>query len=334
VLKGYFRMKKIRFLLFVPVLLLALLVGCTPEDAEPTPAPPFPTLPPDPAEQVGIPDPEATPTQPYALDPQLWLTPGVIQPDGVPMIVSFLAPDDVLVDARYFPAAFDQAPFAVFLHQYNHDNVEQWEAFGYWLNNRVPVDAPTGDALYQDPSWFPELADEFNMSVLTFPFRGCEMGGCQGAPQDHDGWISDAQGALAFGFEVPTIAPDLIVAIGTSIGADAAVEACQRIQADGFNCAGVLAISPGGYMGNDFSAGVAWLAEVGVPVWCYAAEGDSESAQTCEAAQGDGFEVILVAGSAHGIQLADPDIEPNLPEVIVQFLQAVLPEDMAPAGEQ
>jgi hypothetical protein len=26
--------------------------------------------------------------------------------------------------------------------------------------------------------------------------------------------------------------------------------------------------------------------------------------------------------------------ELNLPEVIVQFLQAVLPEDMAPAGEQ
>jgi hypothetical protein len=312
--------------------ILALgMVACVPDDAEPTPAPPFPTLTPDPAEQVGLPDPQATPTRAYALDPELWLTPGVIQPDEVPMIVSYLAPDENLVDARFFPPEFDLAPFAVLMHQFDRDNVEQWEAFGYWLNNRLP-DTPTGDAVYQDPTWFPDPTDEFNMGVLTFPFRGCEDGGCEGAPRDPQGWIADAQGALAFGYEVPFIAPDMIVAIGASIGADAAVEACRRLLADGFECAGVLAISPGGYLENDFAAGVADLAEGGVPVWCYAAEGDQESAQTCEAAQGEGYEVFLVEGDAHGIQLANPDINPSLPEVIVQFLQAVLPEELAPGN--
>jgi pimeloyl-ACP methyl ester carboxylesterase len=126
------------------------------------------------------------------------------------------------------------------------------------------------------------------------------------------------------------IAPDLIAAIGTSIGADAAVEACLRMQADGFGCAGVLAVSPGGFLENDFSASAAELAGAGVPVWCYAAEGDQPSAETCAAVQGEGTEVILVEGSAHGIQLTDPDVQPNLPEVIVQFLQAVLPEELAP----
>jgi hypothetical protein len=322
-------MKKYQILLFVPVLLLAVLVGCIPEDAEPTPAPPFPPLPPDPAEQVGIPDPDATPTQPFAHDPQLALTPGVIQPDDVPMLISFIAPDDVLLDGRYFPAEFDLAPFVVLMHQFNLDNVEQWEAFGFWLNNRLP-DSPTGDSIYQDPSWFPELRPEFNIGALTFPFRGCEDGGCEGTERDNEGWINDAHGALAFGFEIPMIAPDMIAAIGTSIGADAAVEACLRMQEDGFGCAGVLAVSPGGFLENDFNASAAELTSAGVPVWCYAAEGDQPSAETCAAVQGDGTEVILVEGSAHGIQLADPAVQPNLPEVIVQFLQAMLPEELAP----
>jgi hypothetical protein len=110
-------------------------------------------------------------TQPFAHDPQLALTPGVIQPDDVPMIVSFTAPDDFWWMHVTFRRSSTWRLSWFFCTSLTMTTFEQWEAFGYWLNNRLP-DTPTGDSIYQDPSWFPEFRSRIQYWRADLPFSG------------------------------------------------------------------------------------------------------------------------------------------------------------------
>jgi len=194
-----------------------------------------------------------------------------------------------------------------------------WRTIATWLQNRaVEYDCPTSmDGPWLDASWFPELNSEISYGVFTFTFRNCE-GGCNEFLRDE--WVLDAQAALQTAMGLPGADPERIFSIGASIGADGAVVAC-----DG-DCIGVMSFSPGGYLTLSYAESVSQLGELDppVPVMCLAAEGDGNSPGTCNAGEGDHYEVIIFPGDGHGMMLIDPTLEPNTLEVLLQFLAKAL----------
>jgi hypothetical protein len=160
------------------------------------------------------------------------------------------------------------------------------------------------------------MAADASYAVFTFTFRQCGWGeGCQSF--EPAGWLQDAQAAVAAARGLEGVAPHLLVTIGASIGSDGAVDACSE------SCLGAMSLSPGGYLGVPFADAVADLdsADPPRPVWCLAAEGDGESAPTCASATGSLYRSITYTGSAHGMQLIEPAADPNVLELVLEFLE-------------
>jgi len=90
-----------------------------------------------------------------------------------------------------------------------------------------------------------------------------------------------------------------VVTMGSSIGADAAVNVCNG------NCIGALSLSPGNWLGADYSQSVD--ASQDMLVWCVAAEGDSQAARTCEHASGEQYKDTYYPGDKHGTALFEEE---------------------------
>ena len=109
-----------------------------------------------------------------------------------------------------------------------------------------------------------------------------------------------------------------MVAIGASIGADGAVDAC------GDGCLGAMSLSPGSYLLVPYDEAVAEIDGAGKPAWCLAAEGDAESAPACQSASGDHYRMVMYDGSDHGMMLIRPDTDPLTMELVLEFLKLAL----------
>jgi dienelactone hydrolase len=292
--------------------LLGALAGCggpaapesTPTDA---PAPATATTPPTEA-------PTETPTE---APPEPTATPaGEPALPAAPQEIAFEAEDGQALAGTYYPAATNPAPVVVLMHWAPGDQ-NDWRAVAGWLQNRGGDYAPAGAGdPWLDPTWFPTLAEGFSVAVFTFTFRGCE-GGCDGfAPQ---GWLLDAQAAMAQAAQLPGVDPERMVAVGASIGADGAADACQA------GCLGALSLSPGGYLDVPYAEAVDRLGEQPAkPAWCLAAEGDAPSAEACRAAAGEHYRMEIYPGQAHGVQLIAPEMDPGTLELLLDFLGLTL----------
>lgn len=324
-----------------------LLAACKPKKAEVTEEPPAVEIQPETDEEpTSPPEPEPTepePTAPEPTEPEPTSVPELepLPPD--PQIIEFTADDGYELTGTYYPAAVNPAPGVILMPQFNFDE-HQWDVIAPWLQNRGLVEtalwqdvmvsskAQTNDTPWFDSSWFPLVPEGLNVGVFTFTFRNCH-GGCDKANKDYYGWIMDAQAALkAFG-SLPRVDAERIVMTGTSIGADAAVDACLKGTIDapsnGPACLGAMPISPGSYLEMAFSTVVEKLVVdegQGTPVLCFAAINDSHSAETCESYTGNHLyqKIIVLHQDKHGIRLFDPEIDPNPLVELLGFLIKLL----------
>jgi hypothetical protein len=97
--------------------------------------------------------------------------------------------------------------------------------------------------------------------------------------------------------------PPRIIGIGSSIGADAIVSACNE------NCIGAISLSPGGWLGINYAESVGSAQNEDLRVWCVAGENDQRAASACRNASGEGYQSTLYEGSLHGTDLFEAEGE-------------------------
>jgi dienelactone hydrolase len=221
----------------------------------------------------------------------------VIEQNGGPQRIEFAAEDGTPLVGTFWPTGPDTEPVpGVLLMHWNPGTREDWNLLAALLQG-VAISSPSSGT----PKY----------GVFAFDFRGHGESG--GSPTD-EGYLQDAQAALALMQTLPGIDPNRIVMIGASIGADAAVDACSDA------CIGAVALSPGSFLGVDYVDAV--TAPGAKPVLCVASENDGTSAAACragqEAAAGD-HEIHIYAGPAHGMDMFE-NTDPALTDLIFAWL--------------
>jgi hypothetical protein len=207
------------------------------------------------------------------------------------------------------------------MHWYQGDQRE-WAEIAYWLQNRGGSGSQ-GGVPWLDPSWFPALPPDTSYNVLTFTFRECEGGCSQLAPEE---WLEDARASLEAARSLQGVNPDQVIAIGASIGGDAAVGSCAAVlETDPDACLGVLSFSPGSYLGQSYSDQVAKLenATPPRPAWCLYDQSDPD-AVVCDEAFGSLYHKEAWDGSnLHGMHLITSSLDPLPLLRVVEFLRLI-----------
>ena len=226
----------------------------------------------------------------------------------------------------YYPSVTMDAPVVVLMHQANMD-LHQWDTIAPWLQNAGGDQAGISSfhvaklmqsEPWQDNSWFPDLPEDFSVSVFTFTFRGCE-GGCSSF--ETDGWALDATAALEEAASMPEVDASRVVPVGTSIGADGAVDGCINLSDDSaVNCLDAFSLSPGSYLEIEYAFAVETAIGLGKEQNCFATEGDEYSAQTCRSVEMEGFSAYVEEGMEHGIKMVNPEFPINILEMLRDYL--------------
>jgi dienelactone hydrolase len=240
-----------------------------------------------------------------------------------PVALTFPSMDGEMLSGTYYPPAKSNAPVVVLMHQYDM-NQHEWDAIALWLQNapqKTPAQNPVPSSPWLDASWFPTLPADFSVGVLTFTFRTCDNGCGKHLPAE---WLLDAEAAMGQAASMPGVDLTSIVPIGTSIGADAAVDACNlTAPRSSLRCAGAMSLSPGSYLNMEYQKTVQELVDLGVPVLCFASEDDAPSAAACQSVKAEGFTASVDPGLAHGIRMVDPKQKTNVLLEIYDFLSGL-----------
>lgn len=295
---------------WLPLWLLVSMVpltGCLgqPASIEGTPTPsPTATV----SASTATPGPTFTETETPTLAPTLEPLP------SDPQLIEFEAEDGEELTGTYFPAAANPAPLIVLMHWAQGDQSD-WRSVALWLQNRLAFEADYP---------LPEAPEGSSYAVFTFNFRGFGLGaGPSITIWDPDGWAKDVSAALETARGLPGVDMERYLTVGASIGADAAVLACQ----DG--CRGALSLSPGGFLNIPYTEAIdqSRIQSKQAIFWCLAAEGDQTSAQACESVSGEDFRKQIYTGEAHGMALFDGDQEPAIGQLILDFINAGFGDD-------
>jgi hypothetical protein len=231
--------------------------------------------------------------------------------------------------AVYYPAAKNPAPMVVFFHWVSGDKSD-WFEVAPWLQNRSFDNQfrNPGPDPWWDPSWFPKIDGDVSYGVLIVSLRGCTPfpDGC--VEIDEPGWLADATAALQFAATLDGVDRSRIAAVGSSIGADAAADACAAVNVLRLgSCDGAFSLSPGDYLGLPYPEVIAEMGATPppVPAWCLAADYEFE---VCSAAEASGnllFRAIEVTEGAHGNMLITPDADPVALQLLLDFLAQLFP---------
>ncbi len=239
--------------------------------------------------------------------------------------IAILTSDGQELDGVFYPASSLNSPLVILLHWAPGDQTD-WREIAFWLQNRgLGGEEEANMEPWLDPSWFPEIDENWSFNVLVFNFRGCS-GGCSSF--NREGWLVDAKSAAEYGFDLEGIDRGQIIMVGASIGADGAADACLHINTiHPGSCKGSFSISPGNYLMLEFQSVVSNLGSV--PVWCLYAESDPESARVCGDFNAANFRAVSygfneVRGNGHGMNLVEPDLEPNPLELLRDFLSEIV----------
>ena len=246
-----------------------------------------------------------------------------------PHEVTFTASDGQELAGLYYPAAVTPAPVVVFMH-WNAGDKSDWYELAPWLQNRGlenPFENP-GDETWWDPTWFPAVPERISYSVFIFSFRNCspyEAGCPEMTPKF---WLLDAQAAMETARDLEGVDPSRVAAIGSSIGADGALDGCAWLneQHPG-SCQGALSFSPGGYLGIPYPETVGELGgnDPATTAWCVADESEYAVCEAAKAAGNSAYQSYEVPGGSHGNRLLNPELEPLPMQLILDFLAAVFP---------
>lgn len=182
--------RKISFL----ALCLLMLISCGPyATEEPAPVATETVTPTD------TPEPTPTSTLPTPKEPQR---------------IEFSAEDGTPLVGYHYPAAVTNSPIVVLMHWAPGDQQD-------WTKIHM-VDWLTGT----NPGSFASQFLPASYAAFTFDFRGYSESGGQFNPA---GWLMDAKAAYETARSLPGVDPERVVGIGSSIGADAVVDACGDI---------------------------------------------------------------------------------------------------------
>jgi len=326
----------------LPLFLLLLLAACRNPSASPIPPvasatgvaaypPPGGTLaypaPSAPAPS-GYPAPTDTAQPPYP-------APGGEQISTDPQDLSFVSEDGLALAGTYYPSSTANSPLVLLMHQFGRSRAD-WVELAHWMQNGSSPGAYTSGVLANRAfkyDWFPPMPAGLSLAVFSFDFRG--HGGSAGPSESFDaaGFLMDARAALAFARALPGIDPQRIITIGASIGADAAVDVCLSIddfeiddEQEGQGCIGALSLSPGNFLGVDYVAAITRLGQAphAVTVHCLAAEADANAPELCRAEVGAYKTHTIYPGSDHGFALIEDGRDPNVGQVILDFLLQAL----------
>jgi hypothetical protein len=308
---------------FALVLIAALgLSACLTPTPEGDPPAPTPTLTPaatdtQPPATATLPPTETTATtattEPTAtVEPTSELTPTPNIPPPDPVRVVFQAGDGTELVGYYYPAAVENAPLIVLMHQ-ARDNQQRWVSVGLvpWLQNWGLPGMAQGFA-----EIYPPLPEDWSFAVFTFDFR-LHGESARGPLTDGREWLDDARTAVDTARSQPGVDPNRVGLAGASIGADAAVDVCAE------GCLGALSFSPGSYLGEVYTNTVNLLDQRGIPAWCLAARGDREADPTCASASGEHYRHVSFEGDDHGAALLKPDQAPPIGPIILEWLELV-----------
>ncbi len=240
-----------------------------------------------------------------------------------PQPVTFTASDDQVLNGTFYPAERTNMPIVVLMHWYPGDE-HDWDAIARWLQMRGLLDDFEAKSQpWLNPAWFPERVDGTSLNVLTFTFRNCE-GKCKA--WQPEGWLKDAEAAMKFAAQLEGVDSQRVIAVGASIGADAAVMGCVALNhANPITCGGAFSLSPGGYLQDSYAGEVALLQEVylGAGLVCLASPSEAEP---CEAVSANDFyQSLIIPNGGHGMELFNPEHEQNVLEVLIHFLISYFP---------
>jgi hypothetical protein len=253
----------------------------------------------------------------------------VLPPDPQP--VTFKAADGTELHGYYYPAAMNPAPLVVMMH-WAGDDMSMWYEVAVWLQNRGltnPFPPPDNSLKFGwwDSSWFPDIPADKSYGVFLFTFRGCNSFTTGCIKFDSAGWLQDAQAALLAAREVEGVDPDNIVAIGSSIGADGAVDGCLHLQNSSPGvCKGALSLSPDSYLNITFDQAVTELgqADPPIPVWCLAAPFQFAPCKRAEKSGNTAYASFEIPNGQHGTSMLRPGLNPLPMQLILDFLDEVL----------
>ncbi|NIS82200.1 MAG: hypothetical protein GTO14_18780 [Anaerolineales bacterium] len=291
-------MRYLKSLCLIQLVLVMIISACGPDKTTSAPIQPAASPISKPTEPIQQEEPSFAPTEPGEKEE----APDILPP--APQKIEFQASDGTTLQGTYYPAGTKGAPIVVLMHWARGDQTD-WIGYAQWMQNR---------GLLTEALPVPDMPENVTLAAFTFDFRGFESGGRP--PFDPEGWLLDALAAVETARGLPGVDPSQVVTIGASIGSDGAVDAC------GEGCKGALSLSPGGYLGVPYAQGVESMGAR--PVWCLAAEGDAESAPTCRSASGEQYRLIIYPGSAHGMDLLTPGLDPDTGQVMFDFLKLVL----------
>jgi len=245
--------------------------------------------------------------------------------DGLPLepqVVSFSAEDGLLLEGLFYPAAKISAPVIVLMHWYPGDQ-DEWTEIAYWLQNRGVTGNQNG-VPWKDPNWFPALSADLSFNILTFTFRNCQ-GRC--SSPEPAGWLMDARASLEFARTLEGVDPNRVITIGASIGSDGAIDGCAAVlEADPTACLGALSLSPGSYLGPEYSDMVTALGVNTPPrtAWCLFDENEADSVVCNQADGANYYSESWSDGYLHGMHLLTPNLDPLPLARIIDFLDLVL----------
>jgi pimeloyl-ACP methyl ester carboxylesterase len=225
-----------------------------------------------------------------------------------PQRVEFNAKDGTALIGYHFAAPNSNSPVVVLMHWANGDQ-QEWVDIGIvdWLTHK-------------NLNGFADQFPSTPYSVFTFDFRGFGESGGQFNPA---GWLLDAKAAYETAMSLAGVDPTKIIGIGSSIGADAVVNACGTL------CKGALSLSPGGYLGVPYNDAVASLSQNPANranILCIASEDDRESAPACQSASGERYQSIVYPESLHGTEFLMPSpTRLEITKTISEWLSVVIP---------
>ena len=206
--------------------------------------------------------------------------------------------------------------------------MSDWYEIAIWLQNRGQVNPfiDPGNESWWDPTWFIDIPENSSYGVFIFTFRGCLP--ARDCPEFLSAaWLLDAQAGIQAAAGLEGIDPGRLAAIGSSIGADGAPDACAWInQQTPGSCRGALSLSPGHHLTVPYPAAVQWLGEVQppVPAWCLADEREYYACEMAEASGNPEYKDFLIPGGLHGNQLLRPGLDPLPMQIILDFLELTL----------
>ncbi len=225
----------------------------------------------------------------------------------------------------YYIAAQPNAPVVVLMHQFGSNQSQAWPQSDLipWLQNypvkgeNPPEPTPSAEGK------LPLMPSDLRFNVLTFDFRG--HGESPGqvisaiTEQAQRGYLLDARAAYRRAASLPHADPSRIIGIGTSIGADAVVDACEQ------GCVGVFAISPGSFLGLGWYDNAYRVMNAGNPVRCLYSVNSPSANECLSLAENALYKVLPAEGKKHGQDFLVPrKMEPGFGQTMLEFLLAAV----------